>query len=284
MNKIISLLIIIIFSSGCGKHIGSTKRVAVAKAGDVVLYLDQIPPMIQEGASKADSITFMQNYISRWAKKELVYQKANDNLSPELKNEIERQVEETRSDLVTYQYQRQMMLERMDTTVSDAEMENYYSANQQSFNLSSNIVKALFIKLPVGTPSVSKIRSLARSNDQTDLQQLETICYQFAEKFDDFSEEWVPLDRIFVELNENIENQENFLRRNTFFESNDSTDIYMLTIRDYRLRGTLAPFDYVKDDIKRIIWNTRRFDFIQSLENGIYNDALKENRLKIFNF
>lgn len=284
MNKIISLLIIIIFSSGCGKHIGSTKRVAVAKAGDVVLYLDQIPPMIQESASKADSITFMQNYISRWAKKELVYQKANDNLSPELKNEIERQVEETRSDLVTYQYQRQMMLERMDTTVSDAEMENYYSANQQSFNLSSNIVKALFIKLPVGTPSVSKIRSLARSNDQTDLQQLETICYQFAEKFDDFSEEWVPLDRIFVELNENIENQENFLKRNTFFESNDSTDIYMLTIRDYRLRGTLAPFDYVKDDIKRIIWNTRRFDFIQSLENGIYNDALKENRLKIFNF
>jgi hypothetical protein len=284
MSRILFIIILVSFTAGCVKHNGSAKRIPVARAGDVVLYLDQIPPMIQVDASKADSASFIQNYIMRWAKKELVYQRANENLSPELKNEIEKQVEETRSDLVTYQYQRQMMLERMDTTVSDAEMENYYSTNQTSFNLSSNIVKALFIKLPVETPSISKIRSLARSNEQADLQQLETICYQFAEKFDDFNEEWVPLDRILIELNEDIDNQENFLKRTSFFESNDSTDIYMLTIRDYRLRGTLAPFEYVKEDIKRIIWNNRRFEFIQSLENGIYNDALKENNLKIFNF
>jgi hypothetical protein len=90
------------------------------------------------------------------------------------------------------------------------------------------------------------------------------------------------MDRLSVELHQNIENEDNFLKRNTFFETNDSTSDYLVSIRDYRLRSSLAPFEYVRDDIKRIIWNTRRFEFIQSLENGIYNDALKENGFKIY--
>ena len=90
------------------------------------------------------------------------------------------------------------------------------------------------------------------------------------------------MDRLSIELNQGFENEENFLKRNTFFEYSDSSSVYLLTIRDYRLRSSLAPFDYVKDDIKRVIWNNRRFEFIQSLENGIYNDALKEKNFKIY--
>ena len=64
------------------------------------------------------------------------------------------------------------MLEKLDTVLTDTELENYYAANEKSFILNSNIVKALFIKLPVETPDLNKIRVLARSNDQNDLQQL----------------------------------------------------------------------------------------------------------------
>jgi hypothetical protein len=143
-------------------------------------------------------------------------------------------------------------------------------------------VKALYIKLPVETPNIEKIKHLARSNDQSDLQELETVCYQFAEKFDDFNEEWVPFDRISVELPSEIDNEENFLKRTPFYESSDSANIFLVNFRDYKLRSSLSPYEYVKDDIKRIIWNNRRIEFFQNLENGIYNDALKENKFKIF--
>jgi hypothetical protein len=75
---------------------------------------------------------------------------------------------------------------------------------------------------------------------------------------------------------------EDLLRRSNFYERNDSTTVSMIAINDYRLRGTLAPFEYVRDDIKRMIWNNRRIEFIQSLENGIYNEALQDNGFKIF--
>ena len=282
MNKTVIIIWALFLLAGCKNSHNQTKRIAVAEVGKVILYYDEMPKLIQRGVNEADSAALFQNYIHKWAKRELLLQKAEDNLSPELKDEIAKQLEETRSNLVIYQYQRQMILEKLDTVLTDTELENYYSANEKSFILGSNIVKALFIKLPVETPNLDKIRILARSNDQNDLQQLESFCYQFAEIFDDFNEKWVTMDRLSVELQEGIENEENFLKRNTFFETSDSNSVYLISIRDYRLRSSLAPFEYVKDDIKRIIWNTRRFEFIQSLENGIYNEALKENSFKIY--
>ncbi len=282
MNRILLLLIIISIAAGCGKKGSSLKRIELAEAGNVILYLDQIPRLVPDGTSKSDSAATTQNYINKWIRKELLFQKAQENLSPDITDEINRQIEETRSNLVIYHYQRQMMLEKMDTLVSDSTLVNYYNSHPESFNLSTNIVKALFIKLPVETPNLNKIKRLARSNDQKDLQELETICYQFAEKFDDFNEEWVPFDRISVELPAEIDNEENFLKRTPFYDLNDSSNIYMVNFRDYKLRTSLAPFEYVKDDIKRIIWNSRRIEFFRNLENGIYNDAIKESKFKIF--
>jgi hypothetical protein len=281
MNRTI-ILFIIVFTAACQTNLNTAKRIPVAEVGRVLLYYDEIPALVRLNITESDSTAIIQNYINKWAKRELLLQKAEENLSPELRSEIAQQLNETRANLVIYQYQRQMMLEKMDTVLSETEIENYYNLNENSFILNSNIVKALFIKLPVETPHLKKIKLLARSNDQKDLQELETYCYQFAEKFDDFKEEWVPFERIFVELQKDIKNEANFLKRTTFFETTDSLDVYLISIRDYRLSSSIAPFEYVKNDIKRILWNTKRFQFIQSLENGIYNEALKENRFKTY--
>jgi hypothetical protein len=282
MNKAIIICCSIIFLAGCSSNNNQTKRTAVAVVGNTILYYDEMPKLIQKGVNEKDSVALVQNYINKWTKRQLLLQKAEDNLTPEKKYDIDKQLNETRANLVIYEYQQQMILEKLDTILTEPELESYYTTNENSFVLTSNIVKALFIKLPLETPNLSKIRILARSNDQKDLQQLESYCYQFAEKFDDFNEDWIPMNRLSVELQQNIENEENFLKKTTFFESSDSSSTYLVSIRDYRLRSSLAPFEYVRDDIKRIILNTRRFEFIQSLENGIYNDALKKNGFKIY--
>ncbi len=282
MNRVLTVVLILLIFSGCGQNGGTVKRVAVARAGDATLYLDEIPFEMIEGTSGADSTVFVQSYINRWAKKELMFQRAEANITPEIRNDINKQLDETRVNLLIYEYQRQMMIQKMDTLISQEELDSYYAANENALKLTSNIIKALFIKLPVETPNLYKIKSLARSNNQKDLQELESLCYQFAEKFDDFNESWVTLDRLSLELNFDISDQENFLRRNTFYETSDSSSVYLIAINDYRLRGSLSPFEYVRDDIKRIIWNNRRIGFIQNLESGIYEEALNENRFKIY--
>jgi len=282
MNKIILIILISVAINGCKNNDNQEKRVPVAKAGNEILYYDEIPALVTEGITPNDSAAAIRNYINRWAKRELMFQQAKANLPADQRMDIEKQLEETRLNLIVYEYQRMMMLQKMDTIISREELENYYSVNQNNFVLTSNIIKALFIKLPVETPGLNRIKSLARSNKQKDFQELESLCFQFAEKFDDFNEEWITMDRLSLELKEDISNQENFLKRTSFYETSDSTSVCLVTINDYRLRGTLSPFEYVRDDIKRIIWNNRRIGFIQELENGIYNEALKENGFKIY--
>jgi hypothetical protein len=282
MNKLTAVFLFVMFLNGCKDTDIKVNRIMVAEAGGKILYYDQIPSLIQPGTSETDSTAIIQSYINKWAKRTLLYKKAEENLSQEYRDELEKQLEETRTNLVIFQYQRQMMLEKMDTLVTDEEIENYYLANENNFALGSNIVKVLFIKLPLEAPNIDKVRGWARSDVQNDLRELESYCYQFAEKFDDFNEEWVTMDRLLVELPEEIDNQDNFLKRNTFYETSDSRFIYFIVIRDYRLRPSVAPLEFVKNDIRSLIWNSRRFEFIESLENGIYNESLKNNSFKIF--
>ena len=133
MNKTIFFILIICLTSGCKDNNTMMGRIPVAEIDKVVLYYDEIPQLIQKGVNEADSAAIIQNYINKWAKRELLLQKVEENLAPDMKADIARQLEETRANLVIYQYQRQMMLEKMDTVISDTEMENYYSTNEKSF-------------------------------------------------------------------------------------------------------------------------------------------------------
>lgn len=282
MNRCIFFIMLSFLVAGCSEMGNKVSRVVVAKAGNSTLYLDDIPPILQSGTSSADSTVAYQNYINRWVKRELLYQKANDNLSYDLRREIEKQVNETRANLVIYQYQRQMMLQKMDTIVTLSELEDYYNNHLESFSLRSNIVKALFIKIPTETPNIKTLENLVKEDNPNNTAEIETICYQNAMNYDDFNEEWITLDKLSVELPENIPNEDVFLKNNKFYEAQDSLYSYFVSFRDYKPRLSTAPFEYVKTDIERIILNNRRINFIQTLENDIYNDAINNNTFNIF--
>ncbi len=287
MYKILSALLIV-FSFmpamiSCRNLKSNPARIPVAKAGDKILYLDQIPEIFRDNSSKEDSIAAINNYVNSWARKEIMFAKALENLSEANRNEIEQQLQETRTNLYIYHYQRQMILEKMDTVVSEAEIENYYTNNQNLFHLNSSIVKALFIKIPSGLPDIDKVRRWYTSSKPEDIRQLEAYCYNFADKYDDFGENWISFDKLAVEMPEEIINPEEFLRRYSFYETRDSLAYYFIAVRDYRLMSSIAPYEYVKNDIKSIILNNRRFEFLKNLENGIYEEAVKTNYFRKYN-
>jgi len=79
-----------------------------------------------------------------------------------------------------------------------------------------------------------------------------------------------------------INNQEQYLRYNNFIETQDSLFYYLVNIKDCRLKSTVAPLNYVSDNIRYIILNKRKIEFIKELENDSYNDALNRNSFEIY--
>jgi hypothetical protein len=65
-------------------------------------------------------------------------------------------------------------------------------------------------------------------------------------------------------------------------ELKDASYYYFLAIREYRLKNSVAPFEYIRGQVRTIILNYRRNDFLQKLEDGIYNEAVRNNTLKVY--
>ena len=88
MNKIVIIVFALALLTACKNYNNIAKRTPVAEVGKVTLYYDELPNLIQHGVNDSDSAALIQNYINKWAKRELMLQKAEENLSPELKIEI----------------------------------------------------------------------------------------------------------------------------------------------------------------------------------------------------
>lgn len=283
MTRTVAVLLFIALAASCNRVQNEPERLAVAQAGNRILYFDQIPAtLVVDGMSETDSISTMQSYIRRWARKELMALRAEENLTAEYKDEVNRQLNEMRNNLLIYQYQQQMIIQKMDTTVTDSEMENYYVSNLSTFSLTANLVKALFIKLPATTPDVEKVRKLYKSSVPEEIRALEDYCYQFALRYDDYDDAWIPFTQLLMEVPLESENQEEWLTRNSAVELKDDKFVYFIAIREYRLRNSIAPFEYIRGQVKTIILNNRRNDFLQKLEDGIFNEAVRSNTLKVF--
>ncbi len=276
------IILLSVLTAACSDFKPQAQRIAVARAGEKTLFYDQIPNMVPPGSTYTDSVAIIQNYINRWAKREILKLKAIENLTPEFRSEVERQLDEIRTNLLIHRYQQQMISQRLDTIVSEEDIEKHYNENLATFILNNNIIKALFVKVPSNVPNIERVPALLRSTEPTSLAQLELFCYQFADKFDDFGEEWIPLTTLLVELPVTIDNQEDFLRRNRFFETQDSLFNYYVMIRDYKLRASVAPYDYAKNNIRSIILNARKMDFLQELENGVFNEAIRADIFKLY--
>ncbi len=281
MQKLQFLLIVLIGLTSCTSLENRNKEQILARVYDKNLYLSDIQEIFQENISLSDSVIILQNFVDKWVKKQLILQKAELNLTEDQKD-VTQQLDEYRSSLLIYKYEQKFVAQKLDTIITQKEVQAYYDKNPSNFSLDDHILKCLYIKLPIDAPNLYRIRQLYRSEKEDDFHQLESYCYQYAIKYDYFNEEWVAFENIICELPNEVLNPKRYLRYRTYIEQQDSTHRYLVNIREYQLAGTVAPLPYVEARIRTIILNKRKVQFVNDLENNIYMDALNKGDFTIY--
>lgn len=275
------IIILLVISIGCQKFESRKAEKPLARVGQTYLYPSDVIGIYPASLSQNDSLLMLNNFIDKWIKKQLLLQKAELNLTEEQKD-VHNQIEEYRSSLLIFKYEQSLILQKLDTVITQAEIEEYYNENPSNFILDMNLVKALFIKLPRNAPNVETLRRLYGSEKEEDIQQLENYCYQYAAKFDFFNDAWINFIRIQSELPQSVWAPERSLSWTKKIEQRDSVYHYFVYIRDYRLEGQTAPIDYVTDKISSIILNKRKVRFITEMENNIYSDGMAKGEFTIY--
>jgi hypothetical protein len=275
------VLFFVVFAFSCNKNNNEIEDITLARVHNKFLYKSDIESLFNSNISKEDSIVVARNYINDWIKKQLLLQKAELNLNEESKD-IEKQIEDYRSSLLIFKYKQELIKQKLDTIITNQEIENYYKEFSGNFILNHNIVNALYLKISKEAPEIDKVKRWYKSNDSENLSRLEDYCYQHATKFDDFDNKWIPFNNLLIEIPTNIDDQERYLRYNKYLETEDDLFYYFVKINEYSLKSTVQPLEYAQLKIKSILLNKRKFTFIDELENTIYNDALNHNEFIIY--
>src|SRR5690554_2227187 len=277
----IIILLIAILNDGC-KDNNRTEDKVIAEVGSKKLLLSEIAAVVPDEIDDKDSAVFAEDYIRKWIRQELMLKKAEENLSIELKN-VNRELEEYRNSLIIFRYKNELMAQRIDTTVSKAEILKYYNDYLENFKLNTNIVKAIYIKIPAEFANPEELKKMSSNSTQEGIDEIRDYCLQYAKGFDIFTEQWVDVERVMNNIPTTIKNMEQFLRNNKYMEYQDSSSYYLVAIHDYLLRNEQSPEEFVRQDIKNLILNRRKMEFLKNLENNIYQEGINRNSFKIYN-
>lgn len=263
------------------KNDKDSNREVIARANNAFLYLDNIKDIVPHGTSSKDSLERLKKYIDNWVREALVIQKAEDNLTDEQKN-VEKQLQDYRNSLITYAYEKELVKQKLDTTIENQEIEQYYNNNRNNFELKDNIIKVVYVKVNKKAPGINKLQKWYKSDNLKDKELLAGYCHQFAENFYLDDNSWLLFDDLLKEIPIQTYNKELFLQNNRFVEVSDSTNSYFLNIKGFKIRNSLSPLSFEKENIKNIILNKRKLQLITKMKEDIYNDAANNKKIEIF--
>jgi len=282
MRSIISIIALVLFMvQGCSLFVKNDLEEPVARVFENYLYPSDLEKVIPSGTNRQDSMLLAKRYTETWVKDMLMQHRAEESLSEE-QMDFETQIEEYHRSLLIYTYRQNLLQQKMDTLVSEREINSYYEENSKNFVLNQNVIKGTFIKVPLSAPNQDQLRRWSWNNREQDLDQLEKYCLSYAEKYSDFNDTWVDFSSIREQLPRRISNPVRYLNSYRNIEHSDSLFRYLVHISAHLTEGEVAPVEMVSDDITNIILNKRKIKFIKDLEHRVYTDGVSRNQFEIY--
>ncbi len=281
-NIFIVLVILLLFLGSCKNNSFTPTEKPLARAFGDYLYKSEMAELLVDAKNKEDSAIIILNYINNWASKKVMLELAKKNLMPE-ELDVTKQLEDYKTSLLIYRYQQKYIAQKLDTNVTQAEIDDYYQKHQNELTLSENIVKAFLIQVPRTYNQINKLKSIYKSEKPQDIKALDVICNKYAYQCNDFDHKWISFDKVISLLPLQIANPKEFLLNNNSIEATDSNYVYLVYIRDYKVEGDLMPREWGTSQV--VIPNVliqRKLKLLKELETKSLNDFMKNNEIEYY--
>ncbi|MBQ6770586.1 MAG: hypothetical protein IJP44_06345 [Bacteroidales bacterium] len=280
LGVVIGLLCIFLLQ-GCDFFHRHPKEAVVAECYGNYIFESDLQGIVPENTSIMDSIHRVNAFIDSWIRRQVLLHQAEINLSKE-DLDLGKELEEYRNSLIIYKYETQLIDQKLDTFVSDAEIEAYYEENKDNFQLHTTMVKAAYVILDADCRQRDMFQKLMSDRDTLLIQNLDVMANYYAVTSYLDIDNWIRLDELTKAVPIEIYNVESFLKKNKFvcFDWNDY--ICMVRFEDYLLEESLSPLDMVRDDICEVILTRRKMELLDRMKASVYNTALKNRDFEVY--
>lgn len=266
----------------CDFFQSSEEDAHVARVNDVYLSQKEVQKAIPKNLSTEDSLIFVQNYINRWATRQLLLDGAKMNLPQKIQEEYNAMVNDYRNELYAEAYKDMIVAQKMDTLIQEQELKTYFEEHRTNFSLKEDLIKLRYIQISKDYADIDEIIKQFKRYNEEDQEKIEDDSFKF-EAYSLMDSVWINTDLLQEKIQPLKDEEENFLKKNTYLERSDSLSLYLIYIKDVRLRNEEAPMSYARPTIKQIILNKRKLQFAKEFEKDITKDALENDKFEIFN-
>lgn len=280
MKKITPILLLFLVSCSFPFSQKDKDDEDVARVGKKILHRSDLSGLIPAGTNEKDSTAITSKYIEDWVLQQLILQKAELNLPPKEKD-FKKQLEDYRNSLIIYQYESYLIRQNLDTIVTDREIENYYETNKQNFELKDNIVQLNFVILKDKRLPSFPVKKYLNSDDPDDKDRLENFCKKNAVNYF-LEDQWIRFDDLLKMIPIETYNQQAFLENNRYIELQDTVFRYFVKFYDFKIKESLSPLSFEKENIRNIIINKRKLQLIEKMRRKIFDDGMKNDDFEIY--
>ena len=272
------LLCLVMSFVGCTQKHDHKGKTPLVEVSGKFLYQEDLQAALPLNLSADDSVLFAEHYIRNWVEDALLFEKAEDNVRDDEK--VKALVESYHKALVMHTYQEELVRQQLAEEITPTEVADYYESNKSLFVLEKPLVKGLFIKVPLKASGLSDVRHWYKRNAQDAIEKLEKYSLRNAVTYDYFYDQWRHLEEIEAMIPaKNWESGSNYLNQHRNVELKDTAFHYFLHIEEYQGKGEQKPLDFAQEEIKEILINLKRVDFVNRVKEDLYRQASDKDRI-----
>ncbi len=281
MNKYFLTILCLLFFCSCNYLTQDASIIPIARVNDSYLYNDDIIDLISENTTKEDSTLIVNNFINRWATKQLLIDQSMINLSQEKQDFFNEMVNQYKTDLYTEAYKSSIILKQLDTVILKKEYEDYYNLNKRNFKLNDELLKVRYIQVDKNFLNLKVLEKKIKRYDSIDKKDLINLSIKF-KSFNLNDSIWIKSNVLIGRLPVLKEENLKLLKKPNYTQLQDSLGVYLIKIEATLKTNDIAPLSYVRPTIEQIILNKRKQDLLKKIQKDITIDAIKNKNFEIF--
>ena len=244
----------------------------VAEAGSAKLKREDLDKVIPSGVSPEDSARLAKQFINTWALDQLFLERAQQQLS-KAEMDVTKELESYRRSLLKFRYEQLYINERLDTSVTDDEVQEYYEIHKDRFVLQRPVVKARFISIAADSPVLKTIKKKMSSDEAEDVLEADSLAFSSAYRFATWNDAWIDASTLAREFGQESASVLASMKKG-WVERTDTSGISDIAyISEITPKGELSPIEYSAPFIKDMIISARKQSLITALERDLLDDA-----------
>lgn len=209
--------------------------------------------LMKHAGLNSDSIEAKKLFIDQWIENE-VFKAELKELYPDQWQLIQLRASSFSGDLAKFYLEEIELKKKLDTIVSQKEIDTYYNSHKDEFILHDYIVKAMYLKIPSSVDFKDKnIQQKFLLKNDKDVIEVNSYAKLYAVNFYYNDSAWVYFNELTKDIPLTKYNTDNIVlnRTKTYFSDEEHT--YFLNIIDYKLKDEAPPIDFLHNEIKSII-------------------------------